>query len=124
MGSLPHQSRRVPVGASQAVPQREVLAVIVLEEEVVVRVVSRAVDGTRQSAGDAVVAVVDRDGPDVDENVEGQVEHLVEGEEEGVDVVREALHEAVDRVKGVAGKGTGDLPEVVRFVKQLLGERG
>lgn len=40
MGTLPHQSRWMPVGASQAVPQSEVLAVVVVEEEVVVSVVS------------------------------------------------------------------------------------
>lgn len=110
MGTLPHQGRRVPVGASHAVPQREVLAVVVVKEEVVVGVVSWAVDNTRQSAGDPVVTVVDRDGPDVDENVEGQVEHLVEGKQEGVDVVWEPLHEAVYWVKGMASKGCGDLP--------------
>ncbi len=110
MGTLPHQSRRVPVGASQAVPQSEVLAVIVVEEEVVVSVVSWSVDDLRQTAGDTIVTIVDRDGPDVDENVQGQVEHLVEGEEEGVDVVWESLHEAVYWMKGVAGKGSGDLP--------------
>ena len=121
MGTLPHQGRRVPVGAAQPVPQREVLAVVVVEEEVVVGVVGGAVDDLRQGAGDAVVAVVDGDGPDVDEDVEGQVEHLVQGEEEGVDVVGETLHEAVHRVKGVAGKGRGDLPDVVRLVKQLWG---
>lgn len=63
------------------------------------------------------------DGPDVDEDVQGQVEHLVEGEEEGVDVVRESLQEAVDWMEGVAGEGSGDLPHVVRFVKQLQRER-
>lgn len=111
------------VGTSQAVPQSEVLAIIVVEEEVVVGVVSWAVDDTRQTVGDAIVTVVDRDGPDVDEDVECQIEHLVKGEEEGVDVVRESLHEAVDWVEGVAGEGSGDLPQVVGFVKQLLETR-
>lgn len=111
------------VGTSQAVPQSEVLAVIVVEEEVVVGVVSWAIDDTRQAVRDAIVTVVDRDGPDVDEDVECQVEHLVKGEEEWVDVVRESLHEAVDWVEGVAGEGSGDLPQVVGFVKQLLETR-
>lgn len=111
------------VGTSQAVPQSEVLAIIVVEEEVVVGVVSWAVDDTRQTVGDAIVTVVDRDGPDVDEDVECQIEHLVKGEEEGVDVVRESLHEAVDWVEGMAGEGSGDLPQVVGFVKQLLETR-
>lgn len=123
MGTLAHQSRRVPVGAPQTVPQSKVLAVVVVEEEVVVRVVGRAVDDVGQGGGDAVVAVVDGDGPDVDEDVQGQVEQLVEGEEEGVNVVREPLQEAVHWVKGVAGEGGGDLPQVVRFVEQLKGER-
>lgn len=110
VGAFPHQSRRVPVGASQTVPQCEVLAVVVVEEEVVVGVVSGAIDCAGQGSGDAVVAVVDRDGPDVDKHIEGQVEHLVEREQEGVDVVRQPLHEAVHWVKGVACKGSGDLP--------------
>lgn len=110
VGTLAHQSRWVPVGASHAVPQGEVLAVIVVEEEVVVGVVSGAVDETRQSVGDAIVTVVDGDGPNVDKNVQGQVKQLVEGEEEGIDVVRESLHEAVYWMKGMAGKWRWDLP--------------
>lgn len=109
------------VGAPQPVPQREVLAVVVVEEEVVVGVVGRAVDHARQGVGDPVVPVVDGDGPDVDEDVEDQVEHLVQGEEEGVDVVGQPLQEAVHRVEGVAGEGRGDLPQVVRFVEHLRG---
>lgn len=110
VGTFPHQSWRVPVGASQAVPQREILAVVVVEEEVVIGVVSGAIDDAGQASRDAVVAIVDGDGPDVDEHIEGQVEQLVEREKEGVDVVRQPLHEAVHWVKGVARKGSGDLP--------------
>lgn len=107
------------VGAAHAVPQREVLAVVVVEEEVVVGVVGRAVDDAGQRVGHAVVAVVDGDGPDVDKDVEGQVEHLVQREEEGVDVVGEPLQEAVHRVEGVAGEGRWDLPHVVGLVEHL-----
>lgn len=110
----------MPVGAPQAVPQSEILAVVVVKEQVVVGVVGRAVDHVGEGGGDAVVAIVDGDGPDVDENIEDQVEHLVEWKEEGVDVVREALHEAIHWVEGVAGEGSGDLPDVVRFVEQLI----
>lgn len=119
MGTLAHQSRRVSVWASQTVPQCEVLTVVVVEEEVVVGMVGRAVDDACKSGRDTVVAVVDWDGPDVDKNVEDQVEDLVEGEQEGVDVVREPLQETVYWMEGVAGEGGGDLPYVVRFVKQL-----
>lgn len=120
MGTLSHQGRWVPVGAPQAVPQSEVLSVVVVEEEVMVGVVCGAVNDAGQAAGDAVVSVVDRDGPDVDKDVEGQVEHLVEGEEERVDVVRETLHEAVHWMESVAGERGGDLPQVVWFVEKLV----
>lgn len=120
MGTLAHQSRWVSVGASHTVPQCKVLAIIVVEEKVVVCVVSWAIDDTCQGTGDTIVTIVDRDGPDVDENVQGQVEHFVQGEEEGVNVVWESLQEAVYRMKGMAGKRSGDLPYVVWFVKELL----
>lgn len=123
MGTFPHQSWRVPVGASQAVPQSEILTVVVVEEEVMVSVVSWAIDDARQSSGDTIVTVVDGDGPDVNENVKSQVEHLVEGEEERVDVVGHSLQEAVHWMKSMTGKGSGDLPDVVWFVKQLLGDK-
>ena len=93
------------VGAAQAVPQCEVLAVVVVKEQVVVCVVGGAVDDLHQGPRHPVVPVVDGDGPDVDEDVQGQVEHLVEGEEEGVDVVGQPLEEAVYRVEGMAGEG-------------------
>lgn len=44
----------------------------------------------------------------------------MEGEEEWVEVVREALHEAVHWMEGVAGEGGGDLPYMVGFMKQLV----
>lgn len=111
------------VGAAHAVPQREVLAVVVVEEQVVVGVVGGAVDDAGQGVGHAVVAVVDGDGPDVDEDVERQVEQLVQREQEGVDVVGQALQEAVHRVEGVAGERRRDLPHVVRLVEELRRER-
>lgn len=85
-----------------------------------VSVVGRAVDDANQAAGNAIVTIVDGDGPDVDEHIEGQVEDLVKGEEEGVDVIWEALQEAVDGMEGVAGEGGRDLPNVVWLVKHLV----
>lgn len=118
-GSLPHQGRRVSVGATQAVPQSKVLAVVVVKEEVVVGVVGGAVDDAGQSVRHPVIAVVDGDGPDVDKDVEGQIEHLVQRKEEGIDVVGEPLQEAVHWVEGVAGEGRGNLPYVVGLMEQL-----
>ncbi|KAF3840633.1 hypothetical protein F7725_006495 [Dissostichus mawsoni] len=110
---LPQQGGRVPVRTPQTVPQREVLPVVIVEEQVVVGVVRRSVDGGGEGEGDPVVPVVDGDGPDVDEDVEAEVEDLVKREHKRVDVVREALHEAVHRVESVAGERRRDLPDVV-----------
>lgn len=105
-GALPFKYRGVAVRPTNAVPQGEVLAVVdVKEEMVVVRVVCLPVDHLLQWAG--VVAIMDGHGLNVDEDVEGQVEHLVQGEEKGVDVVRQAMQEAIKWVEGVAGKQCG-----------------
>lgn len=107
----------MPVGAPETVPQREVLSVVVIEEEVVVSVVGRAIDEVYEVFGDTVVSVVDGDGPDVDKDIQDQVEQLVEREEEGVDVVGHALQEAVHRMKCMAGERGGNLPDVVGLVE-------
>lgn len=49
----------MPVRAPQTVPQCEVLAVVVLKEQVMVCVVGGAIDDTGQSGGHAVIAIVD-----------------------------------------------------------------
>lgn len=77
------------------------------------------IDDLLQQLGDPIVTVVDGYGPHVDKDVEAQVEHFVEWEQEGVDVVGEALEEAIHGVEGVAGKGSGDLPHVMGFMKML-----
>lgn len=69
--ALPHHGWRIAVGASDAVPQGEVLSVVVVKEEVVVSVVSWTIDDLFQQAGHAVVPVMDGDGPYVDEQVQG-----------------------------------------------------
>ena len=120
-GALPFENRGVLVRPTNAVPQGEVLAVVDIEAEVVVRVVGRPVDHLLQWTGHAVGAVVDGHGPDVDKDVEGQVEHLVQGEEEGVDMVGQARQEAVQRVEGVAGERRGDLQHMMLLVEVLRG---
>lgn len=66
------------------------------------------------------LAVVDQDRPDLDEGEEGDVCELLEGEEEGEDVVWHALRPAVKRVEGVAGEGRGQDPFVMRLVEALV----
>lgn len=122
VGAFAFKGSGALVGSTNLVPQGEVLPVVVVKVEVVVGVVGRAVDDVPQQSGDAIVAVVDGDGPDVDEDVEAQVGDFVQGEEEGVDVVGQALHEAIHGVEGMAGEGRCDLPEVVGFVEALWGK--
>lgn len=122
MGAFALKGSGALVGSTNLVPEGEVLPVVVVKVEVVVGVVGRAVDDVPQQLGDAIVAVMDGDGPDVDEDVEAQVGDFVQGEEEGVDVVGQALHEAIHGVEGMAGEGRRDLPEVVGFVEALWGK--
>lgn len=70
MWPFSQQGGRVAVGSSNAVPQGEVLAVVVVKEEVVVSVVSRAVNDLLHPVGYTIVPVVDGDSPYVDENVQ------------------------------------------------------
>ena len=67
-----------------------------------------------------VLAVVDEDGPDLDEEEEGQVCEFLQREDEGEDVVGDALGPAVDGVEGDGGvRGRHD-PFVVGFVQGLV----
>lgn len=111
-----HHSRGVSVGASDAVPQGKVLSIVVVKEEVVVSVVGRTIDEFFQHFWDPVVPVMNGDSPYVDKDIEAQVEQLVQGEEERVDVVGQTLKETIHRVESVAGKGSRDLPDVVRLM--------
>ncbi len=63
-----------------------------------------------------VLAVVDEDGPDLDEEEEGQVGEFLQGEDEGEDVVGNALGPAVDGVEGDGGVGRRHDPFMVRLV--------
>lgn len=105
------------VSAAQAVKGSEELAVVDLESRVVQRVAGRAVDD--RVVGE-VLAVVDHDGPEVDKDEEEDVGHLLQREDEGEDVIRDGLGEAVDGVEGMAGVGRRHDPLVVRLVQALV----
>lgn len=122
VGAFSFKGRGALVRTANLVPEGEILPVVVVEVQVVVGVVGRAVDDVAQQPRHAVIAVVDGDGPDVDEDVEAQVGDFVQGEQEGVHVVGQALHEAIHGVEGVAGEGCGDLPQVVGLVEALRGQ--
>lgn len=70
-----------------------------------------------------VLAVVNQDGPKVDKDEQGDVGELLQGEEQGEDVVGERLRPAVDGVEGVRGVGRRHDPPVVRLVQRLVDGR-
>jgi len=67
-----------------------------------------------------VLAVVDRDGPEVHKGEDANVCELLHGEEEGEDVVRDALCEAVEWMEGVGCEWRRDNPLMVRLVEVLV----
>src|ERR1700760_4749961 len=68
-------------------------------------------------------AIVDQDGPEVDEDEQGYVSPLLHWEEERKDVIRHALREAVNWVEGVRRKRRGQDPFVMGLVQSLVNER-
>lgn len=107
----------LPVASSQTIPEGGELSVVVVEVQVVDGVAGGAVDDGRVVR---VLAVVDQDSPDVDEDEEGNAGNLGEWEQEWEDVVRETLGVTVGRVEGVRGKRGGHDPLVVRLVDVLV----
>ena len=105
------------VAASETVPKGGVLAIVVVEGQVVNRVARGAID---DGVVGNVLAVVNQNGPEVDKDEQADIGKLLERENEGEDVVRQALGVAVKRVEGVAGEGGGHDPLVVRLVKVLV----
>ena len=79
--------------------------------------VGRAVDVAPEHVRDAIVAVVNGNGPHVHENEQTQVGDFVQREDERVDVIGYALQEAVDGMEGVAGERGGHLPAMVLLVE-------
>ncbi len=67
-----------------------------------------------------VFAVMDENGPDVYEDEEDDVGEFLEGEQKRVEVVWNALGEAVEGMERVRGVGRGHDPFVVGFVEGFV----
>lgn len=67
-----------------------------------------------------VLAVMNEDGPEVDEAEKEDVGDLLQGEDEGEDVVWDTLGPAIERVEGVRGIRARHDPLVVRLVQGLV----
>lgn len=108
------------VAAAKPIPESCVLPIVVIERQMVDRVASSTVDNRVITHK---LAVVDQDGPKIDENEQEDVGELLQGENEGKNVVGEGLGEAVDWVKGVGGEWGWHDPLMMRLVKALVDER-
>lgn len=82
-------------------------------------VMGRAIDNVFQEIRHAVIAIMNRDCPDIDSNVETQIGHFVQRKEERIDVIWNTLQEAIHRVEGVTCKWRSNLPAVMGLVQTL-----
>lgn len=85
--------------------------------------VGRAIDVGLQHIGNTEITIVNGHGPDVDNEVESQIEVFVEWEEECVYVIRGALQETINRMEGKAGIRRWHLPLVMWLVDVFVDER-
>lgn len=69
-----------------------------------------------------VLAIVDQNAPEVDEDEEEDICSLLEREDEGENVVGHRLGETIQRVESMAGVRSGHDPLVVRLVQVLVDE--
>jgi hypothetical protein len=107
----------LPVAAAEAIPEGGELSIVEVEIQVVHGVASGAVDD--RVVGN-VFAVVDEHGPDVDEDEKRNVGELLEWEDEGKQMVRQALRISVKRVESVRCVRRRHDPLVVRLVEVLV----
>lgn len=70
-----------------------------------------------------ILAVVDENGPNLDEDEEAEISELLERENKREDVIGHALEEAVNRVEGDRGVWGRHDPLVVGLVQGLVDER-
>lgn len=108
------------VAAAKTVPEGGELAVVVVEIEVVHCVAGSAVD---DGAVSHVLAVVDHNGPDLDEAEENNVGELLQREQEWEQMVWNGLRVAIKWVEGVRGEWGWHDPLVVRLVEVFVDER-
>lgn len=70
--------------------------------------------------GDAKIPIMNGNRPDVNQDVQAQINHLVQWKDKRVDVVRQTLKEAIHRVKRVTCEWSGNLPDVMRLMYALI----
>lgn len=120
MWPFPFKGRGAFVGAANFIPECEILTIVVIKIQVMISVMGRTIDNVFQEIWHAVIAIVNRDCPDIDSNVETQVGHLVQRKEERIDVIGNTLQETIHGVEGVTCKRCSNLPAVMGLVQTLV----
>jgi len=76
----------------------------------------RTIDNALQEFGNFVIAIVDRYRPKIDSDEQQEVCDFVKGEQEHIEVIRDALCKSIQWVEGMWCKWSRDFPTMVRFV--------
>lgn len=84
------------------------------------RVASRTID---DGIVCEILAVMDHHGPNINEAEKAEVNHLLQGENEGKHVIRQALNITIYRVECMRGERRGDNPLVMRLVEVFVDPR-
>jgi len=75
-----------------------------------ISVVGSSVDNWLQQCRNFEAAVMDRHRPDVDSDVQSQVQHLLQWKQKYIDVIRHALCKAINGVKRMTGERSRHFP--------------
>lgn len=67
-----------------------------------------------------VFAIMNHDGPKIDEDEEDDIGKLLKWEDKGKHVIRKALSETIQGMKSVRGKWSWHNPPVVRLMQALV----
>ena len=117
---LEHGRVGLAIAASEAVPDGGVLAKVIVEVQMVGGVAGSAIDD--RVIGN-VLAVVDQDCPEVDEQEEEDIRDLLKREDKHEHVIGERLGEPVQGVESMRGEWRRHDPLVVRLVEALVHPR-
>lgn len=108
------------VGSECAIPEGEILTIVVVEVQMMDRVMSAGVNnlGTKH-----VVAIMNHDCPDVDEHENGDIEPLLHGNNVDKQVVWNRLSISIERMESMGSERGRDDPFVMGLVETLVKNR-
>lgn len=105
------------VASTKTVPKRRELSIVEVKVQVVKSMTRGSVDHGTVSH---VFTIVNHDRPDVDKDEEYDISHLADGEQECIDMIRQALGVAIERMEGVGCVRSWHNPLVMRLVDVLV----